>query len=127
MLTNKSMQISSGNIKKMIKILEEEKERLKSENTFNKVENIIIEDEENEDNSFSNIIKRANTFIIPQVEGIIEKKPTINYKKRKPKNSNKFDESNLLSESVELNNEELHQNLRKKAFDLRMKLKSKKK
>ena len=131
-LTNKSMQIPSGNIKKMIKILEEEKERLKLENKYNNniTENIIKEEEENEENEENNSnikLKRAHTFIIPQVEGIIDKKPTINYKKKKPKNYNIFEKGNLLSESIEFNNEDFKDNLKKKAFELRMKLKSKKK
>ena len=131
-LTNKSMQIPSGNIKKMIKILEEEKERLKLENKYNNniTENIIKEEEENEENEENNSnikLKRAHTFIIPQVEGIIDKKPTINYKKKKPKNYNIFEKGNLLSESIEFKNEDFKDNLKKKAFELRMKLKSKKK
>ena len=126
------MQIPSGNIKKMIKILEEEKERLKLENKYNNniTENIIKEEEENEENEENNSnikLKRAHTFIIPQVEGIIDKKPTINYKKKKPKNYNIFEKGNLLSESIEFNNEDFKDNLKKKAFELRMKLKSKKK
>ncbi len=95
---------------------------------FKNLDNIIKEEEEENEENNSNIkFKRANTFIIPQVEGIIDKKPTINYKKKKPKNYNIFEKGNLLSESIEINNENFKDNLKKKAFELRMKLKSKKK
>ena len=127
--TNKiiqSMQIPSGNIRKMIKILEEEKERLKTENPYKLTEEVIKEDEEELNNtSYPSLIKRANTFFQPIVEGLINKKPTINHKKKKPKSS-KFGQI-LLSESMEINNEMLQDELRKKSMQLRMKLKNKKK
>jgi hypothetical protein len=122
-----SMQIPSGNIRKMIKKLEEEKERLKNENPYKLTEETIKEEDEQLINtSYSTIIKRTLTSFNPKVEGLIDKKPTINHKKKKPTNS-KFGENLLLSESMEINNEKFHDDLRKKSMQLRMKLKNKKK
>ena len=115
-----SMQIPSGNIRKMIKKLEEEKERLKNENPYKLTEETIKEEDEQLINtSYSTIIKRTLTSFNPKVEGLIDKKPTINHKKKKPTNS-KFGENLLLSESMEINNEKFHDDLRKKSMQLRI-------
>ena len=122
------MQIPGGNIRKMLKILEEEKERLKNENPYKLTEETIKEEEDPLINtSYSSIIKRVNTSSIPKVEGLIDKKPTISHKKKKPKNSKFGENILLLSESMEISNEMLHDELRKKSMQLRMKLKNKKK
>ena len=79
----------------MIKILEDERKRLKIENKNNLTEPIIKEQNEEFNNNTLDIIKRSNSFIVPEVERLIEMKPKINYKRKKPKNL-QFGNNNIL-------------------------------
>ena len=121
------MKTPSNNIKKMIKILEDERKRLKIENKNNLTEPIIKEQNEEFNNNTLDIIKRSNSFIVPEVERLIEMKPKINYKRKKPKNLQFGNNNILLSESMDVNNLIHKENLKKNANLLRNQLKSNKK
>jgi hypothetical protein len=123
---NKSMKTPSNNIKKMIKILEEERKRIKIENKY-QLTDPIKKDENEEFYNNVEIIKRANTFIVPQVERLIEMKPKINYKRKKPKNLQFGNNDILLSESMDISNQIHKDNLQKKAILFRNQLKANKK
>ena len=110
----------------MIKILEEERKRIKIENKY-QLTDPIIKEENDEFNKNMEIIKRANSFIVPQVERLIEMKPKVNYKRKKPKNLKFGNNDNLLSESMDVTNQIHKDNLKKKAILLRNQLKSNKK
>ena len=110
-------------IRKMLKILEEEKEKEKEREKI-KNQNLMIQNNQFEiQDSYTTIFKMAKTNINPDVVGIINKKPQINYKKIKPTIlifKDLIDE-NILSQPID------NWNLNQKKKELRMKIKSKKK
>ena len=110
-------------IRKMLKILEEEKEKEKEREKI-KNQNLMIQNNQFEiQDSYTTIFKMAKTNINPDVVGIINKKPQINYKKIKPTFlifKDLIDE-NILSQPID------NWNLNQKKKELRMKIKSKKK
>ena len=110
-------------IKKMLKILEEEKEKEKEKARI-KNENLKIQNTQFEiQDSYTSIFKMAKSNFNPDVIGIINKKPSINYKKIKPTFTifNDSIDENIFSKTID--NSNFYQNKK----ELRMKLKSKKK
>lgn len=124
-LNNKNKSnVPSAYIRKMLKVLEEEKERekIKYKNKLYEKNNIKEEIED----SFSSIFKKSKTSYIPDVIGVIDKKPHINYKKQKPTfysiySFEQYNDNNYLTESIDSFNTNMKKN------ELRMKIKAKKK
>ena len=96
---------------------EKEKARIKNENL--KIQNTQFEIQD----SYTSIFKMAKSNFNPDVIGIINKKPSINYKKIKPTFTifNDSIDENIFSKTID--NSNFYQNKK----ELRMKLKSKKK